>query len=242
VKAEAAVSVVADGGRSRCAVLRSDPPFTFRQTGDVLSWVGTAAGPVGGDELSLAVDVAAGASLTVSSVAASLVHPGPTGQPSRMALRARVAGALRWQPRPAVLVRGCDHHADTSVDLAADAVLLWREEVVLGRHGEAPGSVRQRLTVDRGGRPLLRTELAVGSRWPASLGPAGTAGARAVATVVAVGVPLAPVAVDGVRMTVQPLADGTLLLTALADRAGDLTLAVDLALSTRTRDGSSTDL
>ena len=143
MRAAAAVSVVAEDGRSRCAVLRSDPPFTFRQTGDVLSWVGTAAGPVGGDELSLTVDVAAGASLTLRSVAASLVHPGPTGLPSRTVLRARVDGSLRWQPRPAVLVRGCDHHADTEVDLGEGAVLLWREEVVLGRHGEETGSLHQ---------------------------------------------------------------------------------------------------
>jgi urease accessory protein len=130
-----------------------------------------------------------------------------------------------------VLIRGCDHHAETSIDLAADATLLWREEVVLGRHGEGTGSLRQRLTIDRAGAPLLRTELAVGPRWPGSLGPAGTAGARAVGTVVAVGIDLAVVAVPGVRMAVQPLAEGAVLLTAVADRPGDLTAALDQASS-----------
>ncbi|MCU1484231.1 MAG: urease accessory protein UreD [Actinomycetia bacterium] len=231
MKASAAVEVVAADGRSRCTVLRSDPPFTFRQTGPVLSWIGTAAGPVGGDELALDVVVGPGADLTLGSVAASLVHPGPTGAPSSTAVRVTVGpgGRLRWQPRPVVLVRGCDHHADTTVDLADGAALLWREEVVLGRHEEEPGSLRQRLVVDRAGRPLLRTELAVGPRWPASLGPAGTAGARAVGTVVAVGIDLVPVAVAGVRMVVQPLAEGAVLLTALAERPGDLTLALDEA-------------
>jgi urease accessory protein len=233
VRASAAVEVVAAGGRSRCAVLRSDPPFTFRQTGDILSWVGTAAGPVGGDELALVVDVGAGAELTLASVAASLVHPGPSGAPSKTAIRVAVASGarLRWAPRPTVLVRGCDHHAEIAIDLAADAALLWRDEVVLGRHGEATGSLRQRLTIDRAGAPLLRTELAVGPRWPASLGPAGTAGARAVGTIVAVGIDLVPVAADGVRMAVQPLADGALLLTAVADRPGALSTALDQASS-----------
>jgi urease accessory protein len=193
--------------------------------------VGTAAGPVGGDELALSVGVGAGAALSLASVAASLVHPGPTGAASRVRVDVAVAarGTLRWQPRPVVLVRGCDHHAETSIQLADDAVLLWREEVVLGRHAEESGSLRQRLTIDRGGRPLLRTEIAVGPRWPDSLGPAGTAGARAVGTVVAVGVDLVPVAHPGVRSVLQPLADGAVLLTALADRPGALTLALDEA-------------
>jgi urease accessory protein len=236
MKASAAVEVVAADGRSRCTVLRSDPPFTFRQTGPVLSWIGTAAGPVGGDALALDVVVGPGAELTLGSVAASLVHPGPTGAPSSTEVRVTVGpgGTLRWQPRPVVLVRGCDHHAEVTIDLADGATLLWREEVVLGRHGEETGSLRQRLVVDRADRPLLRTELAVGPRWPASLGPAGTAGARAVGTVVAVGLDLVPPThrrclVDGVRMVVQPLAEGAVLLTALAERPGDLTLALDEA-------------
>lgn len=231
MRARAAVEVVATAGRSRCTVLRCDPPFTFRQTGEVLSWVGTAAGPVGGDALALTVDVGSGAELTLGSVAASLVHPGPTGAASSTDVRVAVGSgaSLRWRPRPVVLVRGCDHHAETTIDLADDAVLLWREEVVLGRHGEEPGSLRQRLTIDRAGRPLLRTEVAVGPRWPGSLGPAGTAGARAVGTVVAVGLDLAPVSMEGVRLVVQRLAEGAVLLTALADRPGDLTLALDQA-------------
>jgi hypothetical protein len=52
-----------------------------------------------------------------------------------------------------------------------------------------------------------------------------------VGTVVAVGLDLVPVAVDGVRMVVQPLAEGAVLLTALADRPGALTLALDEASS-----------
>lgn len=237
MRASATIEVVRAGARSRCSVLRSDPPFTFRQTGETLSWVGTAAGPVGGDELALAVRVGRGATLRLTSVAASLVLPGPAGLTSSTSIDADVApgGHLSWQPRPAVLVRGCDHRARTTIELAAGASLLWREEVVLGRHDEGPGSLHQRLVVDRDGAPLLRTELTVGPRWPGSLGPAGTAGARAVGTIVTVGLDLVPVDVSGVRMVVHSLAGGALLLTALAERPGDLAVALDEASRQRVR-------
>ena len=132
------------------------------------------------------------------------VHPGPERRPRGQAGRARVD-------------EGRGDAAQRQRGAGRDV------------HGEETGSLHQRLVVDRGGRPLLRTELAVGPRWPASLGPAGTAGGRAVGTVVAVGIELTPVAVPGVRMAVQPLAEGAVLLTALAERPGDLTLALDEA-------------
>src|SRR5690606_20917682 len=125
---------------------------------------------------------------------------------------------LRWLPEPTIVVRGSDHRARTSIALAAGAELVWREVVVLGRHAEAAGSLLQRLRVDRAGRPLLRTDLAAGPRWPGSLGPGGVGPAGAVATALVVG-PSADrlprpgdraAAVppgDGVRAAVLPLAE-----------------------------------
>jgi urease accessory protein len=220
----------------RCDVLRSDPPLTFRETPAGLHWIGSAAGPIGGDDLALDVELEDAAALVLSSVAASMAHPGPSGEPSSFRLTARVGeGAeLRWQPRPAVLVRGCDHRVSAELDLAAGARLVWREEVVLGRHDETSGSLRQRLVVDRAGWPLLRTELAVGPRWPGSLGPAGVDGARAVGSLLLVGLAIAPaVTPPDVRLAVQTLDASAVLVTALGARASAVGAALDALVPAR---------
>ena len=77
-------------GTTRCTTLRSSPPFALRETPDGLHLVASAAGPLGGDDLTVEVDVTDGAQLTVRTVAAQLIFPGPYGTPSTAALRAAV--------------------------------------------------------------------------------------------------------------------------------------------------------
>lgn len=213
-------SVVAEvaGDRTRCTTLRSAPPISLRETPDGLYLVASGAGPVGGDNLRLDLDVRPGAVLVVRSAAASMVLPGPSSRSSSLRVRARVRGSLRWEPEPTILVAGCDHRTTTTIDLAAGATLLWREVVVLGRHDESSGSILQRLHVDRAGAPLLRTELPVGPRWPGSEGPAGTDGALAVSSLLVVGLE-APVLPDGADGAVLRLADDAWQMTAVAGRA-----------------------
>jgi urease accessory protein len=128
-----------------------------------------------------------------------------------------VEGSLTWEPQPTILVAGCDHRATTRIELASDATLVWRDEVVLGRHAECSGSLLQRLHVDRGGVPLLRTELPAGPRWPGAEGPAGTAGALVVSSLLVVGMP-EPGLPDGADGAVMRLADDAWLVTALSGR------------------------
>ncbi len=224
---ESTATLVADrpagSAHTRCTTLRSAPPLTLRATGDdLVHLVGSAAGPVGGDALRLSVSLGADSRLTVRSLAASLVMPGPTGAPSSLDVDVEVAAGatLHWLPEPTILVRGCDHRATTRVRLAAGAELVWREVVVLGRHDEAPGSLLQRLQVEVDGRPLLRNDLAVGPRWPGSLGPAGVgAGASAVATALVVGPAARALRVDpppGVRAAVLALDRSAALVSVLA--------------------------
>jgi urease accessory protein len=229
VRANASVVVERVGDRERCTELVSSPPLTLRHTPDGLFLVASGAGPVGGDELGLDITVGTGARTTLRSAGASLVLPGPGGAPSSMRVHARVDGDLRWLPEPTVLVRGCDHMAVSRVDVAARGSVLWREEVVLGRHGEQSGSLLQRLHVDVGGRPLLRNELPVGPRWPGSDGPAGLGGAGAVGSLLGVGVGLAPPApaVDRARTAVAGLAEGAWLVTVVAADASALRQALD---------------
>jgi urease accessory protein len=103
---------------------------------------------------------------------------------------------------------------------------------VLGRHGEEPGSLLARLSVERQGAPLLRNDLAVGPRWPGSLGPAGVGpGTRAVGTVVVVGPDAGGLTIPprpGVRAAVLPLAaDDAVLVTAVGTSAGAVSALLD---------------
>jgi urease accessory protein len=210
--------IVAEPGR--CTRLRSEPPLTFRQTPGGLYLVGSAAGPVGGDDLRLDIAVAENAALTVRSAAAQLVFPGAHGEPSRVNFDVTVGerALLGWRPEPMVLVRGADHRSSTRITLAAGARLVWQEIAVLGRHGEDSGSVRIRLRVERAGSPLLCSDLALGPAWPFSAGPAGIADSRVIGTLLVVGavpIELAPVA--GVRAGAFALAEDAVLITALAD-------------------------
>lgn len=160
----------------------SAPPITFRRAADAVYLVGTAAGPLGDDDLALTVEVGAGGSLRVRSVAATVVYAG-AGSRQRLDISVGEGAALDWRPEPVIATAGCHHLSDVRIGLAAGARLDWTEELVLGRHGEHPGRIELRLRVDLDGRPLLRHQLAVGAPgWdgPAVLGDRRAAGLRLV--------------------------------------------------------------
>jgi urease accessory protein len=183
-----------------------------------------AAGPVGGDDLRLSIDVGPGAALVLRSVAATLVLPGHRGQPSRSEVSVRVAknGVLVWLPGPLIAAQGCYHHAITYVTLEAGARLLLREELLLGRYAEQSGAVRQRLRVCVDDRPLHDQELAVGPGVAGWDGPAVTGGRRALGSLLVVDHDWAdgpvdrPVAAAGTDSALLPLSGPAVLVTALA--------------------------
>ncbi len=239
ITARAGVVAEQRNGSTQLATVRSQPPLTVRQTGpDQIHLVGTAAGPLGGDELALDIDVRSACSLRVGSVAASLVQPGAVEAPSSLTVTMRVGSqaSLHWRPEPTVLVRGCDHHVTTVIELADDACLLWCDIVALGRWNEESGSLLQRLRIDVGGRPLARTDLAVGPRWPHSLGPAVLAGASAVATLVCVEVTrrqLPSIDEPDLRAEVFELSDRATMWSAIATNARVLhDLCIELSAET----------
>lgn len=233
-----------DVDRTRITRLHSEPPLILRPTipagpAPLRRWrlglveaarvalSAGAAGPLGGDDLRLDVEVGPGAVLVLRSVAASLVLPGPHGAPSRSDVRVYVAagGALVWLPGLVIAAHGCRHHAFAHVTLEAGARLLVREEFLLGRHAEAPGALRQRLRVCLGDRPLYDQELAVGPGADGWDGPAVTGGSRAVGAALVVdpawGVGAAsvlpPTAEAG--MALLPLSGPAVVVSALADDA-----------------------
>lgn len=197
--------------------------------------VGGAAGPLGGDRLRIDVEVGPGASLCVRAVAASLALPARTGARSRLVVTARVGpgGRLRWLPEPLIGAANCNHLSLSMVELAEGATLLWREELVCGRHGERVGDVELGTSVRYAGRALLRSALTVGPRAPGWDGPAVLDGGRATGSVVlvdpswaATGPP--PAAVLGPTAAVMPLAGGpAVLATATGAELAQVRAALD---------------
>jgi urease accessory protein len=202
-------------------VLASDVPLVLRRTADAIYLVGGAAGPLGGDDLSLSVDVREDALLRLRTAAASVALPGPGGRESVLRVTAAVgAGArLEYLPEPLVVADGARHHVRIEVTLAEGATLLLRDEVILGRHAESGGTCRTTLRVDYAGAPLLRHEVVVSGTDPVSLGPAMLAGRRAFGSLLFAGPGSYPPARVSDGLAVMPLAGPGVLVTALASDA-----------------------
>ncbi|MGY6502610.1 MAG: urease accessory protein UreD [Acidimicrobiales bacterium] len=219
--------------------LRSDPPLTLRATPHATYLVGSAAGPLGGDELALDVDLAPGATHQVRTAAATLHHPSPVPAVSTMTTTVTLgAGAhLDWLPEPAVMIAGCDHRASVDIRLDDRATLVWREEIVLGRRHEPGGSLVTSLRVDRSGVPMLRTSTRLGPRWPGADGPAGADGARVLGSLLLVGRDEdhgaaltdlgAELDADGCRWAAMPLDGPAVVVSVLGSASGPVSRLLD---------------
>lgn len=148
----------------------------------------SAAGPLGGDTHVLDVVAGAGSSLVLGDISATLLLPGPHGDRSLTVQRVRVeeGASLVWIPHPIIASKSCLHDQVVEIDLAVDSRLVYREELVLGRYGEAPGSLASHLTVRRDGRPLMAQELRLGPDFPDAATPSVLGDQRCLGTVVAV--------------------------------------------------------
>jgi urease accessory protein len=236
--------------RTRVSELRSDWPLMLRHThaaepAAVTAWAdahggaarihvaGAAAGPVGGDELGMRVDVGPGSTLVLGEVSPTLLLAGPHGEESCLQLTVTVgAGAtLAWLPQLVIAAHGCRHRTDIRITLEDGARLLLREEILFGRHGEEPGELRQRLRVRAAGRPLHDQELSVGPAACGWGGPAVTAGARCVGSLLVVdpGVP-APASVSAADSATMALPGPGWLASALAADTVTLRRRLDCAL------------
>jgi len=166
VKAHAHLTVELDAaGRSVVRTLRSAAPLTLVPVrGEpVVHLVGSAASPLGGDELTLTVRVGPGACLTLAGIAATVALPGPHGEESHTTVHIELGeeATVAYLPEPTVITRRARHESLLTVTLAEGARLHMRETVVLGRAGEAGGDLTTALHVTRAGRPVLRQSLAV---------------------------------------------------------------------------------
>jgi urease accessory protein len=230
MRATARVEVAAGpDGRTRLVDVRSEPPLAVRATPGRVLVVGSAAAPVGGDELDLDVVVGAGARLCLGTAAATVSWPSTDAAWSvaRTTCCVGDGGHLTWWPEPSVSVVGSRHRVRTHVELAATASCTVVDEVALGRHGEPSGDVELTVRVRRDGRPLLHHTERLGPGAPGWGGASRVAGARHVLSAVVVGpaagAPRTVVDASGTSSAWLPLAaDAALALVVAPDRPAAL--------------------
>ncbi len=226
---------VAAGGVLASVV--SGPPLTLRQTFAEsgvceLTLVGSAAGPLAGDELALELAVADGARARLRATGASIAQ-GPGERSVRIDVRVGDGAALDADPGPLIVCSGADVDVAVSIELAATASLRWRELLVLGRTSEPAGTAVLTWNVHRAGVPVLiqRVDL----REPALTSWRGHAdSARVLATELSCGPPasthvLAPTAVR------VALDERTSLTTVLAGRTDEAFAQLELLAGGSTR-------
>ena len=190
--------VAPSGTSCRLTSVRDTPPVAFRPTPEAVYIVGTAAFPVGDDEVCVEVHVEDGASLVVRSAASAVAWAG-AGSSLEVDITVDPGGRLDWQLQPLIASARCRFSQRARVQLGHGATLRWAEEVVLGRSGEDPGWLDLRLDVTVGGVPLLRHQLELGLDVAGWDGPAVVGANRAVGLVLLAGAGLAETGAPGAR-------------------------------------------
>jgi urease accessory protein len=204
------------------------PPLTLRQVRGEdpgrceLRLVGSAAGPLAGDDLSLSLRLLAGARATLRATGASLAQGRGFRGAAALSVYAELAegASLVADPGALVVCDGSRVDVRVSVALGTGAAVEWHELIVLGRTGEPPGQATVRWDVTRAGQPVLRqfTEL----------DPALTGGRRVLAcALIADPAVAARTVVAGPAAVAQRVADGTALVTVLDDDAACATARLE---------------
>jgi urease accessory protein len=227
----AALSVSnAMGDRLVVDLLRSTGALAFRPTPWGAWLVGTAAHPLGGDRLKIEVTAGEGCQLDVRSLSATVARRGPIRpRQSAMIVKAQVSdyATLRWATEPGVAASGADHRSETELLVSNTARIAWRDEFVLGRFGEDPGTWRSRMSVIVDRTPVLISELAAGPAAAGWTSSAVLAGARAVCSMTIVDpnthAATAVEFVEGtsVRGTALPLTGAGVQFSAWGDRLAE---------------------
>ncbi|WP_078492431.1 urease accessory protein UreD [Streptomyces yerevanensis] len=247
VRATARIHAAYNGRVTTLPQLRSDGPFHLRRmrtdgSSAKVGIIGAMSAPLGGDRLTIDVTAGDRAVLEVTTAAATLALRGPTTAPATYDVRLTAGehASLRWLPQPLISAAGSNLRQTYTVELAATARLLLREEQLLGRTDEDPGHLVSRLLVRRAGRPLLDQQTAYGAPEPGWDGPAVLHGHRAVGQLLLVdpemGTRRDPVLLregsqDGAAV-LTPLAGGpALLATAVAPTSSALRELLDEALA-----------
>lgn len=208
-------------------------PYWCRWDGATLWLVGSAAHPVGDDDVTLDLHVGEGATVTVRSVAAMIVYAAK-GSGTRLTTRLHVAAGatLTWRPEPVIVTARARHRSTLVADVATGGTLVADELVVFGRSDEAAGQFASVTDLRRDGEPTCLTSFDTAT--PGWSGPGGTAGAKVIGTrlVVHPSDPLGDtVLVDANTVVLRPERGG-LLATTLAPTPDQARSQLEAALPT----------
>lgn len=179
--------------------------------------INSAGGITGGDRFRVEARAGSGSRLTLTTQAAERAYKAQPGEVGAVSTRLTVeAGArLDWLPQELILFQGAALERRLHVDLKGDARLLMVEPLIFGRR--AMGEVvtravfRDRIGIDRDGRPLYRDGLRLEGDLARGLSKAATGcGAGAAASLVYVG-PDAGAHLDPVRAALPDTGGASLL-------------------------------
>ncbi len=120
---------------------------------------------LGGDRVGMTITVGAGCLLELEDIGGTVAYDSD-GVRSAWDVDVRIApgGLLVWHGLPFIVSSGSNVHRDLTVSLAPTATVAYRETIVLGRSGEAGGSLDARTTVTTGGRETLVERLRLDGR------------------------------------------------------------------------------
>lgn len=153
----------------RSAQVRAAGGLAVRQTGPTtVHLIGTAHTPLGGDEIGIRIEVAAGAVLHVRTVAATIALPARDiiDSTSRWDISVADGGRLLLEPEPMIVAGGARHSSTTVIDAGADSTVVVHEHAQLGRATEDPAHASRArwdgaLHIDIGGVAALRHRVAL---------------------------------------------------------------------------------
>ncbi|MET1037945.1 MAG: urease accessory protein UreD [Aeromicrobium sp.] len=186
------------------------------EAGATVSLMPEGALLLAGDAIAIDVSVGPGARVELVEPAGTVAYGMDGGSASWDVTIELAAGAtLMWAAEPFVVAEGATVERSTTIRLGDAAVMAWRETLVLGRHGERSGHLRQVLEVtDDDDVPMLVEELEVGPGSSRLL----LGGARTIGSVLVLGhrLPAGDADEAGTRLELE--ADGT-MLRHLADEA-----------------------
>jgi len=225
----------------RLGRLHAEPPLTVRRVhaeradSCALCLVGTAAGPLAGDDLALELRLEPYARATLTAAGAAIAQGSPRsggrhdGAASRLAMDVILGehAVLEADPGPLVVCAGARVDVQVAISMTASASVRWRELIVLGRTGAPPGAATIRWDVERDGRAVLRQYVDLTDprfmAWPGLL-----AGRRVVASAFVAGPEVAAsLVIAGPTAMAQPLDRHALLITVLADDAASALRQLD---------------
>ena len=164
-------------------------------------------GVVGGDELSIKVQIGPNAAALIATPGAAKWYRA-NGYVSKQTVQLTVAptASLEWLPQETIFFNGAHVRLDTAIELAEDATYLGCEILCFGRTASGErfehGSIRQHTTIKRNGKLIWfeQGSIAGGDQFMQS--SIGLAGATVSATLLACGKNLSTAALTDLRAAI----------------------------------------